>query len=157
MTRIAVFPGSFDPITIGHESIVRRALPLFDKIYIAIGYNLTKQGYFQLEKRIKWIKKVFEGEPKIIVDHFTGLTVEYCRKVNAAYILRGLRTSADFEYERAIGQINKSFDQEIETIFLLTQPEHTFIASTSVKDIIINGGDASIFLPEKLRNEKFND
>ena len=155
MKYIAVFPGSFDPFTIGHESIVKRALPLFDKIYIGIGYNNTKKGYFDLNKRKSWIKKIFENEPKISVDHFTGLTVDFCKIVNAKYILRGLRTSSDFEYERAIGQLNKSLNKGIETIFMLTKPEHTFISSTMVRDLIINGGDASKFLPEKIRNVKF--
>ena len=157
MGNIAVFPGSFDPFTIGHESIVKRGLPLFDKIYIAVGYNLTKKGYFSLEKRKRWIKKIFEDEPKISVDHFSGLTVDFCKLVNAKFILRGLRTSADFEYERAIGQLNKSLDAGIETIFMLTKPEHTFINSTLVRDLIINSGNAGKFLPEKIRNEKFLD
>lgn len=155
MNRIAVFPGSFDPFTIGHESIVTRALPLFDKVYIAIGYNITKKGYFPLESRIEWIKKVFEDEPKISVDHFTGLTVDYCKMKNSRFILRGLRTSSDFEYERAIGQLNKSLDYSVETIFMLTRPEHTFITSTMVRDLIINGGNVSKYVPEKLKDVKF--
>lgn len=155
MERIAVFPGSFDPFTIGHESIVKRALPLFDKIYIAIGYNITKKGHFNLDDRIEWIKKVFEDEPKINVGYFTGLTVSYCKKIQANFILRGVRTSSDFEYERAIGQLNKALDSNIETVFMLTRPEHTFIASTMVRDLIINGGDASKFLPEKMKDIKF--
>jgi len=155
MKRIAVFPGTFDPFTIGHESIVLRALPLFEKIYIAIGVNITKKGYFPLEKRMEWINIVFENEPKIEVVNFSGLTVNFCKKINANYIIRGLRTSSDFEYERAIGQLNRSLDTNIETIFTLTRPEHTFINSTVVRDIIINGEDASRFLPEKLKNIKF--
>ena len=157
MKRIAVFPGSFDPFTIGHESIVTRALPLFDRIYIAIGYNVTKKGFFPLEKRKAWIKKTFENEPKIFVDHFGGLTVDFCKLINAKYILRGLRTSSDFEYERAIGQLNKALNNGIETVFMLTKPEHTFIASTMVRDLIINGGNAEQFLPKKIRKEKFLD
>jgi pantetheine-phosphate adenylyltransferase len=155
MEKIAVFPGSFDPFTIGHESIVKRALPLFDKIYIAIGINVNKKGFFPLEKRLEWIKKTFEEEKKVFVDYYNGLTVDYCKKVNAMYILRGLRTSADFEYERTIGQINKALEHGIETVFFLTKPEHTFIASNLVRDVIVNGGNASIFLPEKIKNEKF--
>ena len=144
----AVFPGSFDPFTIGHESIVRRAVPLFDEIIIAVGYNVNKKGYFSLEKRKKWIQAVFHDEPKIRVDHFEGLTINYCKKVDAGYLLRGLRTSADFEYERAIAQVNKAMHEGIETVFLLTMPEHTPVTSTIVRDIIRNGGDASKFLPE---------
>ena len=146
-----MFPGSFDPFTIGHESIVRRALPLFDKIIVAIGYNTNKMGFFPLEERLNWIRTVFEKDAKVEVESFEGLTVDYCMKKNAQYILRGLRTSSDFEYERAIGQMNRAMHSDIETVFLLTQPEHTHVASTIVRDIIIHGGDASMFLPEKIK------
>jgi pantetheine-phosphate adenylyltransferase len=148
MERIAIFPGSFDPFTIGHESIVTRALPLFDKIIIAIGYNSEKRQFFPIEKRVQWIKEAFANNPKIEVETFEGLTVEYCKSKNAHFILRGLRTAADFEYERAIAQINKKMVFELESIFLLTTPEHTMITSTIVRDIIRHGGDASQFLPE---------
>jgi|SRR6056297_1813825 len=144
----AVFPGSFDPLTIGHESIIRRALPIFDEIIIAVGHNVSKQGYFSLEKRKNWIQTVFSDEPKIKIDDFSGLTIDYCKKVEAGYLLRGLRTSADFEYERAIAQVNKAMYEGIETIFLLTMPEHTPVNSTIVRDIIRNGGDAAKFLPK---------
>jgi len=144
----AVFPGSFDPFTIGHESILRRAIPLFDEIIIAVGYNVNKKGYFSLEDRKRWIENVFYDEPKIKVDHFEGLTINYCKKAGAGYLLRGLRTSADFEYERAIAQVNKAMYEGIETVFLLTMPEHTPVTSTIVRDIIRNGGDASKFLPK---------
>jgi pantetheine-phosphate adenylyltransferase len=144
----AVFPGSFDPFTIGHESIVRRAIPLFDEIIIAVGYNVNKKGYFTLDDRKRWIKNVFADEPKIKVDHFEGLTIDYCKKAGAGYLLRGLRTSADFEYERAIAQVNKAMHEGIETVFFLTMPEHTPVTSTIVRDIIRNGGDASKFLPK---------
>ena len=148
MERIAIFPGTFDPFTIGHESIVTRALPLFDKITIAIGYNSEKRQFFPIDKRIQWIKEAFQNNPKIEVETFQGLTVEYCKSKNAHFILRGLRTAADFEYERAIAQINKKMAYELESIFLLTTPEHTMITSTIVRDIIRNGGDASQFLPK---------
>ncbi|HBH47776.1 MAG TPA: pantetheine-phosphate adenylyltransferase [Bacteroidales bacterium] len=148
--RIALFPGSFDPFTVGHESVVRRAMPLFDKIIIAIGYNINKRGYFPLEKRIGWINNVFEGEDKIKVTSYSMLTIDYCKEVGAQFILRGLRTSADFEYERAIGQTNRLLEQGIETVFLLTESHHTFITSTIVRDVIRYGGDASAFLPEKI-------
>lgn len=154
--RIALFPGSFDPFTIGHESIVRRALHLFDKIIIAIGKNTNKDDFFSLEKRMKWIKIVFEDEPKIVVESYSGLTVDYCKSIKANYILRGVRTSSDFEYERSIGQMNRSMDSKIETVFLLTQPEHTYITSTIVRDVIRHGGDASIFLPAKVKIDIMN-
>ena len=155
MERIAIFPGSFDPFTVGHESIVNRAIPLFDKIIIMIGYNSNKLSFFPLEKRAKWINEVFKNEPRVEVETHEGLTVDFCKKVNASYILRGLRTSADFEYERAIAQINKKMLPKIESVFLLTMPEHTPINSTIVRDIILHGGDASMFLPATLNMSEF--
>jgi pantetheine-phosphate adenylyltransferase len=155
MEKIAVFPGSFDPFTIGHESIVRRALEMFDQIIIMIGYNSNKKAYYPLGKRREWIKRVFGDESRIKVGKFDGLTVDYCRKVHAQYILRGLRTASDFEYERAIAQINKRMAPEIESVFLLTSPEHTAITSTIVKDILRHKGDASVFLPSRLKLSDF--
>jgi len=155
MERIAIFPGSFDPFTVGHESIVNRALPLFDKIVVMIGYNSNKRSFFPLEKREIWIREVFKNEPKVTVERHEGLTVDFCKKVNASYILRGLRTSADFEYERAIAQVNKKMHPKIESVFLLTMPEHTPITSTIVRDIILHGGDASMFLPAALKMTDF--
>lgn len=155
MKRIAIFPGSFDPFTVGHESIVKRAIPLFDKIVIMIGYNSNKRQFFPVEKREKWINEVFKNEPKVSVECHEGLTVDFCKKVNASYILRGLRTSADFEYERAIAQINKKMHPQIESVFLLTMPEHTPINSTIVRDIIFHGGDATMFLPAGLDISEF--
>jgi len=151
MEKIAIFPGSFDPFTIGHESIVKRALSLFDKIIIAIGFNADKPGFFPIEKRINWIKSVFEDEKRISVETYDSLTVDFCRKVNSKFILRGLRTSADFEYERSIAQMNKAMDASIESVFILTTPEYTSVQSTVVRDIIRHGGDASMFLPEKIK------
>jgi pantetheine-phosphate adenylyltransferase len=147
MKRTAVFPGSFDPITIGHESIVRRALPLFDELIIAIGINANKKYYFPLEKRLAWISQVFAGEPRIKVTSFSGLTVDYCKAQNAAYILRGIRTAADFEFEKAIAQMNKSMSPEVETIFILPVAELSAINSTIIRDIVRNGGDASPYVP----------
>jgi pantetheine-phosphate adenylyltransferase len=147
MKKVAVFPGSFDPFTIGHEAIVRRALSLFDEIIIAVGANALKKNFYPLETRKEMISKVFQNEPRVRVDHYDGLTVDYCKKKQAGYLLRGLRTSADFEFERAIGQVNKSMAPDIESIFLLTVPEHSFINSGIVRDIIQNGGDASKFVP----------
>ncbi len=148
--RIAVFPGSFDPITIGHKSIITRAAPLFQKIYVAIGENADKKSFFSIEKRLEWITRIFKDYPGIEAARFTGLTVEFCRKVNARYILRGLRTSADFEFERSIGQVNKKLFPGIETVFLLTRPEHTMINSSVVRDVLRHNGDARQFIPEEI-------
>lgn len=150
MEKIAVFPGSFDPFTKGHKSIVTRAIPLFDKVIIAIGHNPKKKGYFSLEKRLGWIKTVFNDDDKVSVTHFQGLTVDFCKKNKAGFILRGLRTAADFEYERGIAQINKAMGKKIETIFLLTTPELTPVTSTIIQDILRNGGDASQFVPDEI-------
>jgi pantetheine-phosphate adenylyltransferase len=155
MERIALFPGSFDPFTIGHESIVRRALPLFDKIIIAIGYNTLKKTLLSVENRERMIKDVFSKEKKIEVAKFQGLTVDFCKTVGAKYLLRGLRTAADFEYERAIGQMNKAMKPEIESVFFLTSPEYTPVNSTIVRDIIIYGGDASKFLPKGIEIKNY--
>ncbi|MDX9910045.1 MAG: pantetheine-phosphate adenylyltransferase [Bacteroidales bacterium] len=155
MDKIAIFPGSFDPFHVGHESIVRRAIPLFDKIVVMIGYNTNKKSFFPIEKRIKWIKQVFKNVDKVEVRLHEGLTVDFCKEVNAGYILRGLRTSSDFEYERALAQINKKMLPEIETVFFLTLPEHTPVNATIVRDIILHGGDASMFLPKGLQISEF--
>ncbi len=154
-TKTAIFPGSFDPFTIGHESIVQRALPMFDKIIIMIGYNANKKSFFSVEKRLKWINQLFKDEGKIEVRVHEGLTVDFCRQVGAQYILRGLRTSSDFEYERAIAQVNKKMHPEIETVFLLTLPEHTPVNASIIRDIVLHGGDASMFLPKGLDPDDF--
>ncbi len=155
MKKTAIFPGSFDPFTIGHESIVKRAVSMFDKIIIMIGYNANKKSFFSIEKRLKWINQIFKDNDKIEVRVHEGLTVDFCKEVGAYYILRGLRTSADFEYERAIAQMNKKMHPEIETIFLLTLPEHTPINATIIRDIVFHGGDASMFLPAGLDMNEF--
>ncbi|HOY38135.1 MAG: pantetheine-phosphate adenylyltransferase [Bacteroidales bacterium] len=151
MQRIALFPGSFDPFTVGHESIARRALPLFDRVIIGIGTNENKTDFFPLEKRIQWIKNLFADEPKVEVKTYKRLTIDFCRETGASYLLRGLRTSADFEFERAVGQVNKLLDPEIETVFLLTKPEHSFISSSIVRDVYKNGGDISSFIPKGMK------
>ena len=148
MQKVAVFPGSFDPFTVGHENIVLRGLSLFDKIIVAIGVHSTKQPLLNIEARVEMVNQVFKAYDQVSADSFEGLTVDYCRKVNATHMLRGIRTSADFEYERAIAQINKRMLPTVESIFLLTTPEHTPVNSTIIRDIIRNGGDASQFLPE---------
>ena len=145
--KIAIFPGSFDPITKGHESIVKRAAPLFDKIIVAIGVNSSKKGMFDLSTREKWIRKTFENETNVEVMTYRGLTVDFCKEQKANYILRGLRSNADFEYEFTIAQMNKLLENNIETFFLLTEPEYSAISSTIVKDIQRNGGNASQFVP----------
>ncbi|MGB0390113.1 MAG: pantetheine-phosphate adenylyltransferase [Salibacteraceae bacterium] len=149
--KIAVFPGSFDPITVGHESIIKRALPLFDKIILAIGVNSSKQYMFSLEERIESLNTCFANENKIEVDHYEGLTVEYCNKTNANYILRGLRTGMDFEYERNIALMNLEMDSNIETIFLISEPKYSAMSSTVVRDILRNNGDIKRFVPKSFK------
>lgn len=144
----AVFPGSFDPITVGHEAIINRALPLFDQIVLAIGVNTNKKYLFTLEERISALKKCFQHQPKIIVKSYQGLTIEYCKEVGATHILRGLRTAADFEFERTIALMNKKMAPELDTIFLISEPEHSAISSTVVRDILRNGGNITPFVPE---------
>jgi pantetheine-phosphate adenylyltransferase len=150
MKITAVFPGSFDPITRGHESVIKRALPLFDEVFIAVGINAEKKSFFDLSLRIEWINKVFIDFPQVKVIQYEGLTVDLCRKLGAHYLLRGLRTSADFEFERSIGQINKKLYPEIETVFFLTDPDFSMLNSSIVRDILRNGGDASQFVPKEL-------
>lgn len=151
MIKRAVFPGSFDPITLGHENVIRRAIPIFDEIIIAIGQNIEKKNQFSLEDRLRWINETFADCISVKVDYYSGLTVDYCKKVNANYILRGLRTSADFEFERTVGQVNKKLYPEIETVFLLTTPEYTSINSSIVRDVYKNGGDVSVFIPKAIK------
>ena len=145
-----IFPGSFDPFTVGHESIVKRSLDLFDRIIIAVGFNTSKNSFFPIEKRLDLIKKVFANEPKVEVISYQGLTIDLCRRMNVRFILRGLRTAVDFEFERAVGQANKAMYQDIESVFLLTDPEHTHINSSIVRDILIHHGDPSKFLPKSI-------
>ncbi|MDD4217945.1 MAG: pantetheine-phosphate adenylyltransferase [Bacteroidales bacterium] len=148
--RKAIFPGSFDPFTAGHESVVERALPLFDNIIIAVGDNISKTTMLSLSKRIELIKIVFKGDPKVEVVSYTGLTVDFAKMHNCKFILRGLRTSADFEFERAIGQTNKLLNEEIETVFILARPEHTFISSSIIRDVYKNNGDLTHLLPNRI-------
>ena len=150
MTKIAVFPGSFSPFTIGHQAIVERGLLIFDKIIIAIGENNEKKHFFSINDRIQWIQNVYLKHPKIKVKSYKGLTVDFCKKEDANFILRGLRNSNDFKFERNIAQTNKQLNNKIETIFLMTPPELSHISSTIIRDIIKNGGDVSQFLPKEI-------
>lgn len=157
MERVAVFPGTFDPFTVGHEAVVRRALNIFDKIVIAVGKNVAKKTLFTIEQRMNMIGDVFANEPRIEVRSYEGLTVEFCNSIGARFLIRGLRTSADFEYERAVGQVNRIMKPDLESVFLLTAPEHTPINSTIVRDILVNKGDVSKFLPTGLDINKYID
>ncbi len=149
--KIALFPGSFDPITKGHVNVMLRALPLFDKVIIALGNNSSKKYAFAFEKREQWIKDIFKAHPSVEVMAYQGLTVDFARKVKARYLIRGIRNSSDFEYEKTIAQLNKSMMPELETICILSDPEHSHISSTIVREIILNGGDPGIFLPEEVK------
>ena len=150
--RICLFPGTFDPVTLGHTDIIYRAIPLFDKIVIGVGKNSIKSPMFSAEQRLQWFKEIFKDEPIIESFVYDGLTIDFCKKNNANFILRGIRYVSDFEYEKAIADANRTLDATIETIFLTCEPKYTSIASTIVRDIIRNGGDASHFLPEVVIN-----
>ena len=147
MNRKAVFPGTFDPVTTGHVDIIKRALPLFDEIVIAIGVNSQKQTLFGLEERKKWLERVFDNDPRIRVDTFEGLTVHYCKKIGARYLIRGLRNVSDFDYEKTISQLNHIVGDRVETVFFISRPEFSYISSTIVREIIKGGGDAGPFIP----------
>jgi len=146
--RIALFPGTFDPITIGHQDIINRSLPLFDKLVIGIGRNVNKEPMFSVEQRIEWIKEIYKNNPKVEAVVYEGLTVRCCQQVGARFILRGIRYVNDFEYEKAIADMNRSLDTNIETIFLTCLPQYTSVASTLVRDVLKNGGDVMQFLPD---------
>ena len=150
MPKIAVFPGSFSPFTLGHKAVIDNALPLFDKLIIAFGINAEKMEYFSIEERLNWINAVYGSNPKIEVKRYEGLTVDFCKKEGAEYILRGLRNSHDFNYEKNIAQMNKKLNTEIETLFIITPPELSHISSTILRDIIKNGGDISKFIPKEI-------
>jgi len=147
MKKRAVFPGSFDPLTLGHTDIIDRGIPLFDEIIIANGTNSSKKYMFSLEERRAFIEKTYANQPKVIVDTYQGLTIDYCKKVQSQFILRGLRNPADFEFEKAIAQTNRKMS-EIETVFLLTSADTSYISSSIVRDIIVNHGDVSMLVPK---------
>lgn len=151
--RIAVFAGTFDPITLGHISVIERALALFDEIVIGVGHNSNKQCYFPLEQRLKWIKKIFHNSPNIKVYTYEGLTIDFCKSVNAHFILRGLRDGKDFEYERSLGMMNHAIANDIETVYLVTEPQYSAINSIIIRDILKHGGNASQFLPKEVNED----
>ena len=146
--RICLFPGTFDPVTLGHVDIINRAIPLFDKIIVGIGLNTSKAPMFTAEQRLQWVKEIYKDEERVDAAIYEGLTVDFCKKIGAFFILRGIRYVSDFEYEKTIADANRTMDKKIETIFLTGEPKYTSVASTIVRDILRNGGDASPFLPE---------
>ncbi len=153
--RICLFPGTFDPVTLGHTDIINRALPLFDKLIIGIGKNVNKIPMFSDQQRLQWIKNIYKNEPKVDAVVYEGLTIECCKNVHANFILRGIRYVNDFEYEKAIADMNRSLDEKIETIFLTCLPQFTSVASTLVRDVLKNGGDVSKFLPKEVQSTIF--
>ncbi len=149
----ALFVGTFDPITIGHKNIIMKALPLFDKVVVAIGINTEKKTMFPLEKRLSWIKKTFDTQENIEVDSFSGLTVDYCRKNGIKYIIRGLRNGQDFAYENNIEKINRELAPEVTTIYLFSDKDDDFVSSTFVKEMIIHNRNVSKYLPKEINLE----
>ena len=150
MDKICVFPGSFDPITIGHVDLVKRAIPLFDKIIVAVGINSQKRYLFDLEKRLDWLRQVFVEYEHIEIGYFTGLTAHYCKEVGAKYLLRGLRNASDFDYEKTISQLNSIVGNSLDTVFLISRPQFSHISSTIVREIIIGQGDVTPFIPPQI-------
>jgi len=148
MPRICLFPGTFDPVTLGHVDIINRALPLFDKIIVGIGLNASKTPMFSASQRQEWIEEIYRDEERVEGVVYEGLTINFCKQIGARFILRGIRYVSDFEYEKTIADANRTLDRSIETIFLTGEPKYTSVASTIVRDIIRNGGDARPFLPE---------
>lgn len=146
--RVCLFPGTFDPVTLGHVDIINRALPLFDKIVVGIGVNSAKNPMFSAAQRMAWFNEIYKDEPKVESTTFEGLTVDFCKNIGAKFILRGIRFVSDFEYEKSIADANRTMDRNIETVFLTGEPLYTSVASTIVRDILKNGGDASPFLPD---------
>ena len=156
MQRIALFPGTFDPITIGHIDIIDRAIPLFDKLIIGIGRNANKAPMFSEDQRMGWINEIYNNNPNVEGVIYDGLTINCCKRVGANFILRGIRYVNDFEYEKAIADMNRSLDHNIETVFFTCLPQYTSVASTLVRDVIRNGGDATQFLPPAIASSIMN-
>lgn len=150
MKRIAVFPGSFDPITRGHQNIVERSASLFNEIIVAIGHNTTKQSMFSLEQRTAWVKASFAHLGNVRVEVYEGLTVDYCKKNGAQYLLRGLRNGGDFEYERTIAHMNKALWNDLETVLIFTDTQYASVHSTVIREILKNDGDVSQFVPSQI-------
>jgi len=148
MQRICLFPGTFDPVTLGHIDIINRSLPLFDKVVVGIGINASKNPMFTADQRKLWFDEIYKDQPKVEVATYDGLTIKFCQAIGAHFILRGIRYVSDFEYEKTIADANRTLDKHIETIFLTGEPKFTSVASTIVRDILRNGGDASPFLPD---------
>ena len=155
--RICLFPGTFDPVTLGHTDIINRALPLFDKIIVGIGVNAAKNPMFSADQRMEWFSEIYKDEPKVESTTFEGLTVDFCKKIEAKFILRGIRFVSDFEYEKSIADANRTMDKNIETVFLTGEPKYTSVASTIVRDILKNGGNASPFLPEAVIHSLYHN
>lgn len=151
MERICLFPGTFDPITLGHVDVIKRSAGLFDKLIVAIGVNSNKTPMFSVEQRIAWIDEIFKDIPNISATSYTGLTINYCKEIGAQYMMRGIRYISDFEYEKAIGDMNRLLAPEVETIFLTCAPEYSTISSTIVRDVIRNGGDVSKIVPKEIK------
>ena len=150
--RICLFPGTFDPVTLGHKDIIDRSLPLFDKLIIGIGHNVNKTPMFSVEQRLQWLREMYANEPKVEALVYEGLTVDCCKQNNCRFILRGIRYVSDFEYEKAIADMNRSIEEGVETVFLTCLPQYTSVASTLVRDVLRNGGDVSQFLPDAVNN-----
>ena len=151
MQRICLFPGSFDPITKGHVDIIRRSISLFDKLVIGVGINSNKQPMFTAEQRVNWIKEIFKDDRRIEVVSYEGLTANFCKKIGAQFILRGVRYVSDFEYEKAIADMNRMLEPGLETVFLTSSPEYATVSSTLVRDVIRNNGPADMFIPEEVK------
>ncbi len=151
MQRICLFPGTFDPITLGHVDVIKRSVSLFDKMIIAIGKNSQKAPMFTIEQRIEWIEEIFKDYPQISVTSYSGLTINFCKEVGAQYMIRGIRYISDFEYEKAIADMNRMLMPEVETLFLTCAPEYSTISSTIVRDVIRNNGDVSKIVPKEVK------
>lgn len=148
--KVAMFPGSFDPITLGHLDIIQRALPVFDKLYIAIGQNTQKKTLFEIDQRLEWLRSVCKDDNKLEIGLYEGLTVNYAKEIGAKYLIRGLRNASDFDYEKTISQLNSIIGDGLETVFFISKPEYSHISSTIVREIIKGRGDVSSFVPKTI-------
>ena len=155
--KVAIFPGSFDPITIGHQAVINKAAMLFDEVIVAIGINTTKKYMYSLESRTKWIEQIFSDQSNINVKTYEGLTVNFCSSIEAQFIVRGLRSATDFEFERQIAEMNESMNKNIQTVFLLTDQKHSAISSTNVREIVKSGGNADQFVPAQVKLNESNN